>query len=519
MIKAILKVEKQSMFNYLRSLNDSKKLIYGIVAFIAVFIVIPGAVSLLSLLTAVVAQSSMDALIFLISVVSVVILSLLSLNAIIKEMFMDRNIDLYLTFPISPSQLFLAKFFKQWLVYSASIMVPVSLITGINLSIRFGSWVLAVTNIVYFIMLSFLIIGLSYALIFAVTKILPAKKVAEALSFLGGMSFIIIYIFIFISGASIEQVLNYIPELGRMYEGFLYDFNPVAGVTGTAGALLVSAVIIFGLKSLVTLGFKSGWIGEVISDKERRASKTAVSSAVRMLISKDLKLTLRDFKEWSVLLPQYLLPGAMVFIVYTNPMMDGAIDQQLLNNAQMIGISITGTIIISLYAGASNTARDAAHFSFLKMLPIEPKAIVKAKYLYNILTITPVYILVAIIIYMTLSIDTITLLYSVVFILLFSFAVIPLGMFIGSAGPVVSRKNPANRLDTASSIIITIIMMILIFSVSFISFLFIGEAGGINHALVNIVVGVSVSAVFLSFILLKLVGKRYKDGFKIIYKD
>ena len=518
MIKPILTVEKQSMLNYLRSLSDAKKLMYVIVALIVAVIVTPAAVSILSVLTFAVAPSDMDALIFLVSVAGVVILSLLALRGIVKEMFMDRNIELYLTFPISPAQLFLAKFFKQWLIYAASVMLPVSLVMGISLSIRFGSWWLIVTNLVYFSTLSFLVVGIAYFLVFTLTRILPAKKVTEVLSFLGGTSFILIYLFLFWGGSSLDQILTYLPEFGWLYDGFLYTITPAAGVMGTGGSLLVSAVIIFGLKSFVTLGFKSGWAGENFPNKERKSSKTSVSSAVRMLIFKDLKLTLRDFKEWMVLMPQYLLPGVMIFIVYTSPMMEGAGDQALFYNAQMIGISITGTIIISLHAGAFNTARDAGHFSFLKMLPVTPKSMVKAKYLYNILTVTPVYI-AALAAYIILPIEPVILLYSVLFIMLISLAVIPAGMYIGSREPVVSRKNPTNRLDAASSIIITIIMMLLIFAAGFISLLFIGGADGINHTLVNIVAGVCALGILLAFRLLKIVVRRYTVGFKIIYKD
>src|SRR5699024_5532008 len=232
-------------------------------------------------------------------------------------------------------------------IYAASEMIPVSLIVAIIPSIRFDSWWLVVTYLVYFTTLSLMVVVLSYFLVVPLTRILPAKKVAEVLSFLGGTSFILIYLFLFWGGSSLDQILTSLPESGWIYEGFLYSITPAAGVVGTGGSLLVSTVIIFGLKSFVTLGFKSGWVGENFPTKERKASKTLVSSAIRMLIFKDLKMTLRDFKEWMVLTPQYLLPGVMIFIIYTSPMMEETGDQALFYNAQMIGISITGTIIIS----------------------------------------------------------------------------------------------------------------------------------------------------------------------------
>ena len=48
------------------------------------------------------------------------------------------------------------------------------------------------------------------------------------------------------------------------------------------------------------------------------------------------------------------------------------------------------------------------------------------------------------------------LLQLLVFITLVSMAAVPVGMYIGSANPVVSSKNPVKRLDTASNIVITV---------------------------------------------------------------
>src|SRR5699024_12286604 len=90
-------------------------------------------------------------------------------KSIITYVFMARNIQLYLTFPISPAALFAAKFIRQWLINTALIMGVLGIITGVLFSIMEGQWLLAVTHIFYSLFLSILAMSLAYGLVFAVT--------------------------------------------------------------------------------------------------------------------------------------------------------------------------------------------------------------------------------------------------------------------------------------------------------------------------------------------------------------
>ncbi|WP_411842068.1 ABC-2 transporter permease [Salinicoccus sp. HZC-1] len=518
MIKSILKMEQRSMINYMRAFSDSKKVLYGLlIAAIALFL-LPSVVSMLSFIIFSLTDENTGGFILLVSIVAVVILALLAVNSIIKEMFMDRNIQLYLTFPVSPAALFTAKFLKQWLINVVLVMLPLGLVTGITFSIKESNWLLTVTHFVYFLLLSIIVMSVAYGLVFGVTKILPANKVSEVLAFLGGISFLLVYGVLLIGSSSIGDILDFMPELAFLYSGFLYNFSLGAGVMGITVSLLMAAALFIALRSFVVMAFRSGWIGENAARKEKRNAETATSSAVKMLILKDLRLTVRDFKEWTILLPQYLLPGVMVFIIYSNPMMETGMEGNMYN-AQMIAVSISGTVLISLYVGAYNTARDAAHFDFLKTLPIKAKELVRAKYLYNILTITPVYIIAALFVWLLLPVDMDTFVYSALLIILISLAIIPVGMFAGSTQPVVSSKNPTRRLDTISNVILSAVMVVLVLMISPISLLFTSGTGDLNYSLLNIILAVLLVAACLSFLLLKETKKRYDKGFNITYKD
>lgn len=518
MIRSILRVELRSMINYFKDLSDSKKIIYGLLAAVVGLLVVPSVFSVLTLIIFNSQTEHLGSFILLFSLAVVLILSLLAMNSIIKEMFMDRNIQLYLTFPISPSSLFMAKFMKQWLINAALIMMPLGLIFGVLFSMKEGQWFLIVPHLLYFLLLSIVIMSAAYGLVFLVTKVLPANKISEVLAFLGGISFILVYAVLIIGGASIQSILGKMPDFSFLFDGFLYNFNLVGGLIGMTLSIILSVALLVGLRSFVTYAFKSGWVGGQKVKRDRKNAVSTASSPSKMLVLKDLKLTLRDFKEWAVLLPQYLLPGVMIVLMYTNPADNTGFNAVDMYDAQMIAVSISGTVIISLYAGAYNTARDAGHFEFLKTLPIKAGVIVRSKYLYNILTITPVYIMVGFIVWLVLPVSLTAFLYSAVFIILVSLTMIPIGMFAGSTQPVVSTKNPTRRLDTASNIILSIVMGVFLLMAGFISLLFI-SSGTLNHMLINTVIGILALAAGASVLILKLVRKRYENGFNITYKD
>src|SRR5699024_6025431 len=184
MIRSILRVEIRSMINYMKVLSDSKKVIYGLLAAVIALFILPSALSVLSIIILGAGEESLGGLMLLLSLAAVLILTLLAVNSIIKEMFMDRNIQLYLTFPVSPAAIFAAKFIRQVLINTAFIMGALGIITGVLFSMREGQWLLTVTHIAYFLFLSIVSMSLAYGLVFAVTKVLPPNKVSEVLSFL-----------------------------------------------------------------------------------------------------------------------------------------------------------------------------------------------------------------------------------------------------------------------------------------------------------------------------------------------
>jgi hypothetical protein len=89
-------------------------------------------------------------------------------------------------------------------------------------------------------------------------------------------------------------------------------------------------------------------------------------------------------------------------LLTSNPLIYGG--ESSSDDQVMISIAFAGSIMISLFVAAMNTARDARTYDFLKMMPVSGLDIAKAKYLYNFITITPMYIIITIIIYFILDV-------------------------------------------------------------------------------------------------------------------
>src|SRR5699024_2001670 len=154
------------------------------------------------------------------------------------------------------------------------------------------------------------------------------------------------------------------------------------------------------------------------------------------------------------------------------------------------------------FVSAMNRARDARTYAFLIMMPVSGMDIAKAKYLYNFITITPMYVLITIIIYFILDVPVTTLIYAVLVSVLLVLIVAPLGMLLGTMNPVVSKKNPAQRLDTAANVIISVTIFALIFLMGYLTQFTIGFNGEeyvLKHGTMLMVIGVLIVLSILSY--------------------
>ena len=155
----------------------------------------------------------------------------------------------------------------------------------------------------------------------------------------------------------------------------------------------------------------------------------------------------------------------------------------------------------------------------MRSLPVEAGALVASKFIYNFITIVPIYIVMSFVVFISTDISVLGLIYSVVFIIITALAVIPIGMWFGAKYPVVNTNKPTERLDTGASIIMTIVILILVFSTGFMSNVFIGTDGDINHRMTGImIVMMFIISSVVYYIMTKMVKGIYDRGFKIVYK-
>lgn len=512
----ILKVETQSTVNYLKNMR-TQTIISLVIIFLFALIFLPVFIITLFNFLILADEVILSSIMVMISVLLMIILSLITVNRIVKDMFMNKNMQLYLTFPVRAVDLLRAKFIMQLCIGILPVTLPVGLIVGTAFTFRYTSILPLVSAILYFMMLSILTLGLSYIIVFLVTKVASPKKVSEILTFIGGFAAVLPYLIITFGVINIESIIKYSPDPQWLYEGFIYNITLTEYLLFTVLSVILSLIIFVSLTHMVENGFTKGWISTSGGGRKAGSKSLGVHSVKGALLRKDIHMTLRDFKEWAAVLPQYFIPLVVYFVAY-NPVGPQEAVQMSMDGV-IISVSITGTVIISIFVSASNTARDARHHEMMRSLPVEAGEIVASKFIYNFITIVPIYIVMAFVVFIITDISVLGLIYSFVFIIITALAVIPIGMWFGAKYPVVNTNKPTERLETGASIIMTIVILILVFSTGFMSNIFIGADGEINHQMIGIMIAVMlVISTCIYFIMTKIVESIYDRGFKIVYK-
>lgn len=514
MIRLILETEMRSAFNYLKSMGETKVILYIIMALLFMLLPLPLLGSLLFTLTLSLEAGHLSSYIMILSLAAVVILTLLSIHFIIKDMILSDNVPMYLSFPISAGELFWAKFIKHAFLHAAVILMPLGIITGIALALRFEEWMLLVNSSIYFLAVGVFITSLAYLFIFLTTHILPIKKVSGILSFVGAASFILVYLAFFAAGDSIEAWTMKMPESPVSFGGFLYGFDVPTSIISILALVVAGTIMAKAASHVTTRAMVRGWDFHSHSSKKSKAGANSgrVTHPIISLMHKDMRMTGRDFKEMAVLLPYYLLP---LFLIYVSGFSEqtgaGTMDM-----ADILISAIGGTLVMSLFVGAYNTARDAEHFTMLKALPFKGTSIAVSKYFFTLLTTVPVMMAAFTVVWYLSSAAPEDLILLLIMILLAALVAVPLGMMIGSANPVVSYRNPRKRLDTLSNIMISFSLVIVLMLTGVAAGLMDGSTG-LNPQML-VAASFMLSAVVSAWLLRK-VAKRYDKGFKITYKE
>ena len=280
-------------------------------------------------------------------------------------------------FPYQLLELFFAKFIKHVLIYAASILLPLGAVLGTALSMRFGQWMLLADSLVYFSVLSIFIVSLAYAFIFLTANILPIRKISEILSFLGAISFILVYLVLFLIGDAFTGMTARLSDMPVSFSGFLYDYEVLSGSLAVL-LLIAAAVLAFKAAELISVrALSRGWEAGGRTVRKHRTADGRVRHPIGSLMEKDLRLTTRNFKEIAALLPYYLMP---LLFIYFSTSVDAGSAPEAIGASQLLVTAIGGTLVISLFIGAYNTARDAEHFAMLKALPLSGRHIAGAKY-------------------------------------------------------------------------------------------------------------------------------------------
>lgn len=221
-----------------------------------------------------------------------VMIVLTNFGVLLQALYLSHDMDFLVTTPLPMRAVFLAKLLE-------GILPTFALICAFSLPVLFGLGISSGYSILYYPLLIILLAmlalaagGLASILVMAVVRVVPARRVAEVLGFLGAMTSILcgqsgnIINALDIEGAQMTDTLGMVSRLEMPWSPLAWggrglvllgqgDWLPGLGLTLVS--LLIAGAIFAGTLFLAEQLYYTGWSSMQGSTRKKRAKAAAVA--------------------------------------------------------------------------------------------------------------------------------------------------------------------------------------------------------------------------------------------------
>ncbi len=334
-------------------------------------------------------------------------------GVLLQGLYLAKDMDFLLTSPI-PIR---AVFFSKMLF---SILPGFGLFCLFSLPLLYGLGAAAGYNIFYYILVFIALVvltlvsaGISSVLVMLVVRILPAKRVAEVLSFIGIIITMILsqsshlLSNVSASNEAIVSTFSRISFLNAPWSPIAWLGRSVVALgKGDLTGLLVFLPVVAGGLVLFWLAlsaserlYYSGWASLQNSENRKIKPKSTQSMAgtatgkgvklfsapVRAIIIKDFKLIRRDLKNMSQLITPLIISLIWIFSATQkgNPLVELMNDGVFSNALAMVNLAIAMFCCWSITSnlGMASFAREGQQYWLLKAAPVSEKTLLLAKFM------------------------------------------------------------------------------------------------------------------------------------------
>ncbi|MFA6627276.1 MAG: hypothetical protein WCT17_01935 [Bacilli bacterium] len=442
-------------------------------------------------------------------------------------LFESKDFDLLMSLPIPPrsiiaskiSQLLLLNYFS--LVY---LFVPSIILYGIYTT---PSLLFYVGALGVFIAFPFLIVTICSAISYGLNILLSRIKRKNIFQVIFMILFFIAVMvgstslsssMAVLEGNDMDMIIAMSESIQRIMKILYYPGTLVVkGLTGS----IVHYLLYVGISILPFLGFLvivgRGFVKAqsrskmTYTDKNFVLKEAEVTTPVKAVFIKEIKLL---FSNASVFLNTAIGPimstFMLVFYLFTQEelftQLGGTLDPGIMIGLLIAIVTVMGTMITTT---ASSISLEGKQFWIVKVAPVAPTSIFKAKVLVNFILVIPTTIINSVVVAIVFKPNLFLMAMFIIIPLIVNLLIGSLGLFINLLFPKLNWDNPLKAVKQGMSVVLTMFASLIVSAVLVVVFVLTSPLVGsdVSFLLVILISGLGLTGVIW---LLKTVGvKRY----------
>lgn len=337
-------------------------------------------------------------------------------GVLLQALYLSRDMDFLIAAPMPMRAVFASKLI-QAILPGFGLFCLVGLPTLFGLGAASGySWIYYPLVVIVLAVMALAAAGLASILVMAVVRVIPARRAAEVLGFVGAIVSILCSQFgnltnsLNIHEGQVADTVNQIAGVAPIWSPFtwagrgLTDIGSGAWLSG-AGLILLTLLaaggIFGGTLVLAENLYFTGWAGMQTSAQKKKTKKLVrtmaaaepgftqfIPAPIRGVITKDLLLMRRDLRNLSQLITPLILGAVMIFSTLRS-----TASSRLFEETPIPGLPVYTNIAFTFFVGwmlifniaTTSFSREGKNYWLLNSAPLKPAHLIRAKYIISLI--------------------------------------------------------------------------------------------------------------------------------------
>jgi ABC-2 type transport system permease protein len=333
-------------------------------------------------------------------------------GVLLQALYLSHDMDFLIASPLPMRAVFVSKLIQAILPgFGLFCLVGLPMLFGLGAASNY-TWIYYPLVVITLAVMALAAAGIASILVMAVVRVIPARRAAEVLGFIGAIVSILCSQFgnltnsLNLHEGQVATAVNQIASVSPIWSPFtwagrgLTDIGGGAWLSGiglTLLTLLVAGGIFAGTLVLSENLYFTGWAGLQSSvQKKKGVRRTKIKNRnvpgmsrilpvpIRAIISKDFLLMRRDLRNLSQLITPLILGAVMVFSTLRSTS-----SGRLFEEVPMAGLPVYTNIAFTFFVGwmlmfnlaTTSFSREGKHYWMLSAAPLKPSQLIRAKFI------------------------------------------------------------------------------------------------------------------------------------------